>query len=1101
MLEGKAQVCAVALLWGRVRGLLSPANSASSASEAWALSSELSLSTCSLPRVDLCQRAGPSGDTCCILGLFQLPGTPQGNGFSLEPWVPFLPWGLQAHHGCLLGRWDTSRGLTGPSLFPQLGLLVDLSPDSLMIPEDGVNDQELEAEFLALVGGQPQALEKLKGKGPLPMEAIEKMASLCMRDLDEEEEGTDEEDVEADGDLLPRATAPGPGVEATLQERLALYQRAIESARQAGDGAKMRRYDRGLKTLENLLASVRKGSAIDEADIPPPVAVGRGPAGPPSDAPAPTPPVPEPRAFTEGPPLSAPASSLGSAKPPGPCSPGPLAQLQSRQHEYKLAALHAKQQGDTAAATRLFRVAKSFDAVLEALSRGEPVDLSHLPPPPDQLPPDPPSPPPQPPAPATVPSTPEVPPAPRTLLEALEQRMERYRTAAAQAKAKGDERKARMHERILKVRGPRGRGGGPADFARVALTPMSPQQYQDAIRAHKAGRAVDVAALPVPPGFPPIQGLEASEPAQQSLVGVLETAMKLANRDEGPEDEDDEEPKQVSPTALQPPQPSPRPHPPGHPSQDPPQQPRQPPKAHPPEVGVPSPGCPLPGCGLGSTRRRPVPTAQQQLAFLEGRKKQLLQAALRAKQKNDVEGAKMLLRQAKGLEPMLEASRSGLPVDITKVPPAPINKDDFALVQRPGPGLSQECARRYSELTKLIRQQHEMCLNHSNQFTHLGNIAETSKFEKLAEDCKRSMETLKQAFARGLPTPTARFEQRTFSVIKASACPRHQVRGGGRAQAMGTTSPPSSDLRSPTGLSPGDLDVFVRFDFPYPNVEEAQKDKTSVIKNTDSPEFKEQFKLCINRSHRGFRRAIQTKGIKFEVVHKGGLFKTDRVLGTAQLKLDALETACEVREILEVLDGRRPTGGRLEVMVRIREPLTAQQLETTTERWLVIDPVPAALPTQVAGPKGKAPAVPAPTREPGNRSARPLHSLSVLAFDQERLERKILALRQARRPVPPEVAQQYQDTVQRSQWQRAQLEQGGAGVRREYLAQLERQLQFYTEAARRMGNDGNREAAKEALYRRNLVESEVSGGWRGCGGCGRAPLTPAPLPQLQRLRR
>lgn len=64
-----------------------------------------------------------------------------------------------------------------------------------------------------------------------------------------------------------------------------------------------------------------------------------------------------------------------------------------------------------------------------------------------------------------------------------------------------------------------------------------------------------------------------------------------------------------------------------------------------------------------------MPTAQQQLAFLEGRKKQLLQAALRAKQKNDVEGAKMHLRQAKGLEPMLEASRNGLPVDITKVKP------------------------------------------------------------------------------------------------------------------------------------------------------------------------------------------------------------------------------------------------------------------------------------------------------------------------------------------------------------------------------------------------------------------------------------------------
>lgn len=31
--------------------------------------------------------------------------------------------------------------------------------------------------------------------------------------------------------------------------------------------------------------------------------------------------------------------------------------------------------------------------------------------------------------------------------------MERYRVAAAQAKTKGDQRKARMHERIVKVRG------------------------------------------------------------------------------------------------------------------------------------------------------------------------------------------------------------------------------------------------------------------------------------------------------------------------------------------------------------------------------------------------------------------------------------------------------------------------------------------------------------------------------------------------------------------------------------------------------------------------------------------------------------------------
>lgn len=49
----------------------------------------------------------------------------------------------------------------------------------------------------------------------------------------------------------------------------------------------------------------------------------------------------------------------------------------------------------------------------------------------------------------------------------------------------------------------------------------------------------------LPPGFPPIQGLENAESTQQSLVGVLETAMKLANHDEGSEEEEEEAPKKV----------------------------------------------------------------------------------------------------------------------------------------------------------------------------------------------------------------------------------------------------------------------------------------------------------------------------------------------------------------------------------------------------------------------------------------------------------------------------------------------------------------------------------------------------------------------------
>ncbi|XP_033029967.1 coiled-coil and C2 domain-containing protein 1A isoform X1 [Lacerta agilis] len=990
----------------------------------------------------------------------------------------------------------------------QMALLLDFSPEGLMA-SDGEDDHELEAEFLTIVGGQPDPKRKPNGKTPLPMEAIERMAAFCMKDLDEED-GVEEEDLEDDDELLaelnevleedaetkdaptlfpaPAKTnntpADSSSTESVLLERLAMYKAAAANAKQANESSKVRRYERGIKTLENLLTSVKKGKKIDEDEIPPPVSTGKvtnsqqqgspletAPASqapsasdettivanhlPPESTPAapeqppsqalplpelspklPPPVLPKPK-ISPAPPVSlrspeapqeksaavAPSPSLDSK------SSSTQVLLQARQREYKLAALRAKQEGSIEMATKYYRIAKSLDPVLASVGKGEAVDLSHLPPPPDQLPKEmlSPSVPQSPVATATTPlsqaATPlaagvsspgDVPPPPRDIMEALQQRMDRYKTAAAQAKSKGDDRKARMHERIVK-------------------------QYQEAIRAHKAGKPVEFGDLPVPPGFPPIQGMESS--ADQSFVGILETAMKLANE----EDEDAEEEKK-----------------PDHPNQPASSKPASSPQPKlPPQPGSRvAPAAPK-ATGAGKSASKVNTKAQQQLTFLETRKKQLMQAALRAKQQNDIEGAKMFLRQAKGLDPMIEASQSGLPVDITKVPQAPVNKEDFTLAQRRGANISPETAAQYMELVKIMRQQHEMCASFSKQFTHLGNIAETTKFEKMAEDCKKNMEILKQAHAKGFPLPKYHYEQRTFSVVK--------IFPELNSNDMVLSVVKGINLPAPPGMSPNDLDAFVRFEFPYPNAEEAQKDKTNVIKNSNSPEFQEKFKLFINRGHRGLKRAIQTKGIKFEVVHKGGLFKTDRVVGTAQLKLDALETACELREILELLDGRRPTGGKLEVIVRLREPLTSQQLETTTEKWLVIDPL--TMPP-VALPKPK-PAI-APGKDVG--SSKPvctLHSFNVLAFDKERLEKKIAGYKQVGQRPPNDLVEQHQNVIRMIQWQKSQLQHGGPAVMKEYLTQLERYQQWYTEAARRLGSEGKRDAAKDALYKRNLVEGEL----------------------------
>ncbi|XP_072512924.1 coiled-coil and C2 domain-containing protein 1A isoform X2 [Salminus brasiliensis] len=842
----------------------------------------------------------------------------------------------------------------GAARAKQMGLLLDLSPDG-GLDDSGGNEEELEAELLALIGGgggggRPPG-KKGDGKVPVPMEDIEHMAALCMKDLDDE--GDDDGDLEDDADLLAELNevleddeeeavakpmpAPTPsqhsnlpskstpttpsgtgGLESRLQERIEMYQTAITNAKAAGETSKARRYDRGLKTLQSMLASVKKGKPINEEEIPPPVATGGKPtpaqqAEPIREreepAPAYTPPqrtnekpLQDPRPVAPPKPqLLQPPNQKAVAKTPETPAISPLtpsqpnaqhsdlkASILSRQREYKLAAIQAKQSGDTDLAKQHYLIAKKLDSVVEAVDRGEPMDTSSLPPPPghvviEKSPPPPPqsssTKPAAAPPPSSAPASDAPLPAPRNLAEALQQRMDKYKNAAETAKSKGDDRKARMHQRIVK-------------------------QYQDAIRAHKAGRPVNLAELPVPPGCPPLQG---SENSNQNFMGVLETAVKLANQDADAEDGDGSEEEGAKPAVRPAAQKTRAPAPPQASS---------------------SPAV-TPTASTGNPKLGPK--SQQQLDFLLSRRQQFVKAALRSKQMKDVQGAAQHLRNAKGLDNMIAATKGGLPVDISKVPAAPVSEEDYTLSRSRSSPLSPRSAQQYAQLMDLLKQQHEKCLGYSQQFTHMGSVAETARFEKLAEECMNNIDLLKKAHAKGLPVPSHHTEERTFNTVK--------IFPNLTANDMMLTIVKGINLPTPSGVSASDLDSSVRFEFPFPSAEEAQRDKTSTVKSTNCPEFKEQFKLHINRTHRGFKRVVQAKGIKFEVIHKGGLFKTDKVVGNAQLKLEALENQCEIREIIEVLDGRKATGGKLEVRARIREPLGGVQLQPVTEKWIVLDPI------------------------------------------------------------------------------------------------------------------------------------------------------------------
>ena len=62
---------------------------------------------------------------------------------------------------------------------------------------------------------------------------------------------------------------------------------------------------------------------------------------------------------------------------------------------------------------------------------------------------------------------------------------------------------------------------------------------------------------------------------------------------------------------------------------------------------------------------------EKQQLLLEKRQAQFKEAALEAKRSGQIEQAKEYLRQAKGFDKLIEASKCGLLVDISSLPVAP----------------------------------------------------------------------------------------------------------------------------------------------------------------------------------------------------------------------------------------------------------------------------------------------------------------------------------------------------------------------------------------------------------------------------------------------
>ncbi|XP_058461847.1 coiled-coil and C2 domain-containing protein 1-like isoform X1 [Malaya genurostris] len=814
-----------------------------------------------------------------------------------------------------------------PTEFGLFGINDGLDDDGSDGDIDG--DDDLEAELAAISSGSgagKKVRPKSKPKGDIVApEALDAMVAASLRDIGSDEELSDDED---DADLmnelaaisggaieeepeLDRASPPkkasssGTTTKDLIKSRIEMYVLAEDNAKKTGDSGKARRFNRGLKTLKDMLKQVEAGKSVDPSEIPPEVSVKiagtvsaktespkeekvenipavptvptrRAPAPPPADAilkpeplsPATLPPSDPPPVFE-----STSSSKVPEVKRDVEANPDLLI-LTERKNQYKAAALQAKKAGNTEKAIKYMKTVKQFDTVINALESGQEVDLSKMPPAPSDieenlhtLPP------PVPPrraqreenrtqkdaeVPVIIPATEPIQQPVETvgeeeeeevliqassILEALQQRLDKYKSVEKSSKDEGNASKARRMGRIVK-------------------------QYEDAIKMHKAGKTIPIDELPTPPGYAPI-----------------------------PVDTQSVKPQPV---------PSPRPAP----------------KSNP----VPAPIA----AGPSKEPGRALTQNEKQIAVLSLRLAEYRQAALEAKKAGELEEAKEYIRTYKGLEKLIETARGGIPIDMATIPIAPTKRssleDSFTMVAEEDCTATDDAdVDLNTRLEEQLSKQLIMCKNTRDHHRAMGDVAGTNRFENLACTVQKDLDFVRLAHKKRLPVPKFHYEMKQFNVVKCNT----------------DLSDNEVEVTVVRGISynvpnPKEIDTYVKLEFPYPQ-DDPFKVKTALVRDTDNPEYNHRQSIEIQRSQRACQRIFKRQAVKFEVFSKGGFLRSDTLIGTVTVKLQPLETQCEIHDSFPLMDGRKTVGGTLEVKIRVRNPILAKQIEQIKEKWLIID--------------------------------------------------------------------------------------------------------------------------------------------------------------------
>jgi coiled-coil and C2 domain-containing protein 1 len=347
-----------------------------------------------------------------------------------------------------------------------------------------------------------------------------------------------------------------------------------------------------------------------------------------------------------------------------------------------------------------------------------------------------------------------------------------------------------------------------------------------------------------------------------------------------------------------------------------------------------------------------------------------------------------------------------------------------------------------------------MCSENSRIYEGLGNLGASSQYKNMSDQCQRDLLAIKGIRTQGLTPPKFTMEMRKFAIVHSN--PGMSDKKIEVEVVRGITLP------APSGHNEEDMNVYVEIEFPWPS-DSAQKAETDKVAGSSNPEFNSKHQFDIDRKQlRSLQRTFKRHPLKC-MVYQYRMLRKNIFIGMVLVPLEALESKCELRVSDDLKDekGKRPAGGKLELFVRLREPLSGCDQEEKEQKWLVFQESIAA----EASVKMLRPAVAA-------SSTSPIKVEQTTSLDALKLELSIVqnALKAGKRD--PEIVQRGRAIQAKMQAVKQKLQH--PSYKRDYMSAISQEIKAERVIEQDLLRAGNSGQARIIQGRRKVMENEIT---------------------------